>query len=697
MGSTLDHLTVTLPDVAALAHVQRPVVSMWRTRYASGAHPFPAPVATVAGSPRFRASDVAAWVEATGLGNNAHFAADLGRRAALADLAGLSPRVAFDGFTALLCLSTVVDERLSALSRAELLDLADEADPDDAFLYTEVAALGRDAGRFAEHAELVVGAAYSAADAVERALADRARLDAPDLTDGALGPAAVDLVATVAVALAGTLPGRARVGDPHPGCGDLVAGVLRAWGEGRGGGLPRFVLGRPRPDDGAARLARRRLSAAHVPFQDAADDPFELPGPGVVVTQLPPVGAAWSDTEVLAALDDVALGMAPGQRAVVVGPASALTDALRDPESERVRAALLRTDRVRSVVRLPEGLVPSRARSHLALWVLGDAHPRVPIGDRWTIVADLSSERPDAGPSGGFAPAVVHDLVSDVLAAQGSYVDVHAHTFRFARFARTRELLASGGDLVASGRPFTRGSRPDDGATAERLHALLAATPGELPVVRAQVAASSAEGQGPRTARLGDLAASGAVAVVPGNRLDPADVGVGGEVRVVGVPELTGDGAWGARRVDRLAFAARYEAGRLTEPGDVVFTTTPYPAAVVDAEGLSVVEYPARVLRLAPGGAAPAAGLVARVVAADVSDQPATAKRWRAWDVRLVEPAEAGALEALLDDVAARREALEAELARLDEVARLAASGVTGGSVRLTVQNATGETTGEKN
>lgn len=694
MGNALDTMTVTLPDVATLAQVQRPVVSMWRRRHASGAHPFPAPVATLAGSPRFRASDIAAWIEATGLGNNDRFSADLARRAALADLGGLSDRVAFDGLTALACVATVADERLSALSRAELLDLADDADPDDDFLYSEIAALGPETGRLAEHAELVVGAAFSPSDAIERALADRSRLDVPDLKSGALSVAAVDLVAAVVVALAGTVAGRVRVGDPYPGCGDVVVGVVRAWGDGHDDAAA-TVLGRPPVDAPAGRLARRRLSAAHVPFVDA-HDAFELPGPGVVVTQLPPVGADWSDVEVLGALDDVALGLAPGQRAVVVGPASALTDALRDAEAERVRAGLLRTDRVRSVVRLPAGLVPSRARQHLALWVLGDAHPRIPIPDRWTTVADLSDVGAEAG---AFPRDVVHDLVSDVLAAHGSRDHVRAHAFRFARFARTRELLASGGDLVASGQPVVRAARPDDGATAERLHALLAARPAELPVVRAQVAASSAgEGRPVRTARLGDLAAAGALATVPGNRLDPADVGGDGEVRVLGVPELTGESTWGARTVDRLAFAARYEAGRLTAPGDVVFTTTPYPAAVVDADGFSVVEYPARVLRLAAETAAnpDRARLVARLVAADISEQPVTAKRWRAWEVRLVDPADAAGLAELLDDVAARRAALEKDLARLDDVARVAASGVAAGSVRITVHNATGEPIGEK-
>ncbi|MDJ0355463.1 hypothetical protein [Paenarthrobacter sp. PH39-S1] len=53
-------LEMSLSDVAALARVQRPVVSMWRTRSAASAHPFPLPARTVRGRDVFDAAEVAA-------------------------------------------------------------------------------------------------------------------------------------------------------------------------------------------------------------------------------------------------------------------------------------------------------------------------------------------------------------------------------------------------------------------------------------------------------------------------------------------------------------------------------------------------------------------------------------------------------------------------------------------------------------
>lgn len=60
MPSVLDSLTLSLPDIAELAHVQRPVVSMWRRRYATAVSPFPEAVATRRDQQRFRASEVTA-------------------------------------------------------------------------------------------------------------------------------------------------------------------------------------------------------------------------------------------------------------------------------------------------------------------------------------------------------------------------------------------------------------------------------------------------------------------------------------------------------------------------------------------------------------------------------------------------------------------------------------------------------------
>ena len=63
-------LRLSLPDVAQLARVQRPVVSVWRTRSAGSGSPFPAPIATELGQEWFGAAEIVDWLEATGRGNN---------------------------------------------------------------------------------------------------------------------------------------------------------------------------------------------------------------------------------------------------------------------------------------------------------------------------------------------------------------------------------------------------------------------------------------------------------------------------------------------------------------------------------------------------------------------------------------------------------------------------------------------------
>src|SRR5947209_6696 len=64
--------TLSLSDIAELAQVQRPVVSMWRHRpRARGVEsPFPAPVTTEGGAERFDRDEIVAWLESTGRGNN---------------------------------------------------------------------------------------------------------------------------------------------------------------------------------------------------------------------------------------------------------------------------------------------------------------------------------------------------------------------------------------------------------------------------------------------------------------------------------------------------------------------------------------------------------------------------------------------------------------------------------------------------
>ncbi|MNW63654.1 hypothetical protein D3C74_418790 [compost metagenome] len=118
----------------------------------------------------------------------------------------------------------------------------------------------------------------------------------------------------------------------------------------------------------------------------------------------------------------------------------------------------------------------------------------------------------------------------------------------------------------------------------------------------------------------------------------------------------------------------------------MIFCTAPYPAAVVDHVGLSVVEFPAQVLRI---DRARAPGLVPHVLAEDISSQRATAKRWRTWEVREVPEDQVSALEELLAAVGQREALVLDEARRLAELRTTLTRGVADALIQLrTVDNA---------
>ncbi|WP_402464167.1 hypothetical protein [Isoptericola aurantiacus] len=675
--AVMDQLVVSMPDVAEIAQVERPVVSTWRRRYAAADRPFPAPVAEGPdGSLRFRAVDVADWVEATGRGNNPHFRADVALRASFAVTDPDRARRLQDGLAAMFCLKDLAERPLGDLDADDLLDLADELDPEDAFLYTETADLGRDLRTAAELADLAADAAYTPGRAAD-ALADghhRARRQVPA---SALVPTALRLAARVAAQIHEDGP----VADPYPGAGDLLRAVLAAHD---GIDVPTALLPR------GHRAARRRLVAHGWDVGTlTADGATPLPpGDALVVSQLPPTGSPEQPVlEVLAQLEELVLGLGEHQRAVVVGPANALTDAL-DGAAESVRSGLLRTEKLRAVVLLPPGMIVDRSRQRLALWVLGAPPSGVAIAERWTMVADLS----DRSVPELLDATIVEDLLTDVAASLGGPRDVASHAFRFARFVRMAPLLAAGGSIVAAGRRPISGIREDDGATALRIRELGAALDGgPRPPLGLAVRRSAATGV--RRAPLWALTEQRRLKQLAGNRVDP-DLVVDAPsrdaalLRVVGVPELTGQREWGTRGVDRLRLVASNPSGRLTEPGDVVFTVAPYPVAVVDHDGFSVVEYPAQILRVLPpaptaDGVTPDAVVVPAVLARDVTAQPSGAKWWRAWETRLVPADQADEVARVLRTVSERAAAARRELLALDELAGTLADGVTAGVVGM--------------
>jgi hypothetical protein len=128
----------------------------------------------------FDPEEVVRWLEVTGRGNNRQARADviIHRQPHLA-----ADRSTFDHLTALLCLRARINGPLPPDLTA-LTDLADDCDPDDANLYTEIAAL-TDLDLVAV-AEQLVEAAYGSAAAFDRLLAMRRRAQTP----AAAGPLA---------------------------------------------------------------------------------------------------------------------------------------------------------------------------------------------------------------------------------------------------------------------------------------------------------------------------------------------------------------------------------------------------------------------------------------------------------------------------------------------------------------------------
>ena len=140
------------------------------------------------------------------------------------------------------------------------------------------------------------------------------------------------------------------------------------------------------------------------------------------------------------------LAMADDARAVIIGTASALTDPLRAPATVAIRSSLLRTGRVRAIVRLPAGLLPTKPRQQLALWVLGPAHP-----GRTAQAPRLIGHRAGAGADDDQA----------LYAGGGSERHLHCHAGTKACTYENEALRGFGQDLRHTAlKPVCRG---DDG------------------------------------------------------------------------------------------------------------------------------------------------------------------------------------------------------------------------------------------
>ncbi|WP_336625241.1 MULTISPECIES: hypothetical protein [unclassified Microbacterium] len=639
-------LLLDLTGVARLAGVQRPVASMWRSRFVSTPDPFPTPVPDGSGRLRFEAEEVADWLVRTGHGNNPEAREDAAAAASPSDFS-FSDANAVAELQALIALYSRTAD-LDELTHSEIEEAAANIDPLDVLLRREVAAHVNRGAPWLTYAARLVDAAYSPSAAL--ALVTRRHV-ASNRAAVSAGPLVTDAMALVVDATLALTGGNTTVA--LDACDPMLSSTLAA----KLGDDVTIVL----PNGADARQVRRQLLVDEHWLADEVD-----PATRSVVVARVPSDRSEDVTAILRAVDDVSLSLRSVDAAVVIGPARALVDPLA-PADEQARADILRSGRVRGIARLSTGLVDSAVRESLALWILGEPTAEVAPAQRITAVADLTGVPLTA--------ATRADLISDLMAGMGTGRDLRAHHFRFAAFVRTTSLQARSGSLVAT---VTRRPAPSTVQPA----ALPALLDNAAEIVRSDITPIEITPDPhdvPRATSVAELIDAGHLRRVQGTRLDPELLGSEGLI-VVTSSDLDNPSEIGSTRVDQLAFATRHPSAQLTRPGDVIFRTSPTASAWVDTDGSKVVAYPARVLRITTGDPG---GLVSEIVAADITGAHAGPGAWKRWMLRRVAPRTIEPVRQALADIATARRDLEARAARLTDYAALIVAGATSGSVTM--------------
>jgi hypothetical protein len=660
LGKAGTALRLTLLDVSLLARVQRPVVSMWRTRSRTTGTPFPDPVETSNHRELFDADEVVSWLKQTGRGNNPDVAEDA---AAFASNA----RENIEVLSALLVLRALTGRELGGMDPEDVLDLAEEIDPDDDCIFREIADNPASLVPLLALSDQLSNASYSPVAAFEKLIDDRSRTPR---TETAFAASATELLASAAVELGGATK---TFADATPDDGDVLLAIAEKFTESEP-----VTIGLSPILQASSRMVLRRLRINAFSRENLRLESFATRIPGLVtVAHFPSRDQAdLTGRQILTAIDDISLDMDSSQAAVILASASLLTDALASGSTARIRDSLLRSGKIRAAVRLPAGLLTSKPRQPMALWVMGKERIEVPIAERWMMVADLSTA--------GLDEAGRHDLVADLLASMHDKDVIRARAFRFGRLVRTSLMLAGDGNLC--NRPRIA---PPLAATLSDAAALLVVAEAEVHALNAEaghrpLAISVEPGDAKATppAALSDLLRDKHLTLLPGTRLHPTDSRASEGFTILGLPELRGSNA--PRYVDRLLLASNYPRAQLTEPGDVIFSDVGEPTALVDPHGASIVEYPARVLRITKANPL---GLIASVLATDIHSRQRGP--WRRWRVKRFPEEHLANTTAALNAIARERQAALDRIVRLDRLSALLTEGSATAALRIETKSPT--------
>lgn len=617
--------TLTLQDIADLARVRRPVVSMWRKRPRIRGEliPFPAPVQTVGNLERFSRDDVVDWLERTGRGKNSEARLDA---PALSAPDGQD----VDDLVTLLCLAATSGEELAETTAEERETLARGVDPGDQFMLREVIAMNppQDTLRFVDD---LVEASFGPEEALGRLEQGRLTraLAARDLTSDA-----IDLVRAVAGECAVHL-------DPE-GAPLVHAGLGAALTLALADGFTHLVVA---GDDPSHRALWRRATLRGIEVTTTTMSPN--------IRLLSVVGV---DTDhALEEIDNVILDLGAGELAVVLGPASLLCDELRG-EQEQNRAQTMRSGNLVTALRLPRGFWQEAHRQALGVWVCaGNKSVQRPL------VADLAAFTEDEFDLG--------DLAADVtgaLEAEG------ARAYRYLRPHDLPQILSSRTAVVPRGMRAVQLATTDVQRHLTRISAATLVTSEPIPTfdVLAEEAAGSML---VRRRSLGELKELGLLQVKRGSRFVADHADTNGSVAVLSA------GRGGAMfTLDPLDVIRLYPRAARTEPGDVVFTEGPAPRAFVDDRGGSLVASPSKILRLDRK-----AGVGPHAVAAIINQTRRETNEWQTWNVPILEAAEAEQLEEALTAAAVHEQSLRKHMDAVHDLITSMIDGVAAGAVTL--------------
>ncbi|TYB39730.1 N-6 DNA methylase [Micromonospora sp. AP08] len=661
-------------EIAQLAHVERPVVTTWRRRYPD----FPAPVPGASVQLLFPADAVLTWLLDRKLGN-----ADpetLRAERALHTLTAYARQHGGRRLVLSLGAALCLREMSGQVLPADPVKVARRFDPEDEFLLSDL----QEAPALADlpgMVEQLIEGAYEAGRAYRFLLASAARLGWPEMGADALTPHLVTLIR-----LAADLPGRLRagsritVGDPYAGSGDLLAALLTDQEP------EALSFNAVQSDAALARLIRRRLLLAGVPEFNTEVVPDELNDEfadvDVVVTRLPYQPTEQRDpAEDLSKISDIADRLGPGCTAVVVGPAASLVDDLRDTDAITKRSDLLTSGLVEAVVRLPGGIFPARPGHSAALWLL--TRDPVPATQGRLLLADVSGAALDQR----VAEAAAEDIL--LWRAEGYRRDGHDPRTGWvvpldALDLRRGAALRPPGPAWVTMRARLAADRPAligeiEGRLTEAVHEAIRYAKEHGPL---STGVAQRDGSRPKELSLGGLHSARRVRPLPGHRLSPEHAGPRGHHRVIGAAEVVAQSS--TRWMDRLTLAAEYPHVGLTEPSDLVVTTVPHFGVVLDEDGFSVIEFPARGLRVSPGDALTPRVLKALLdTAPNTTRSPGAVRGPRLRDVTIPDLSrdEAARLDEVLRRLDERERLLRRQAGLLAELRELAVTGFADGTL----------------